>query len=88
MRREINDDNLYKEGTIVSAKVDPSRKLVIMRYRQRIYYCAVVDHPDQNDYAYFEKELIPPTIADNVVQYSPVPAAPLTGENFVFKRAE
>jgi hypothetical protein len=61
MRREINDDNLYAEGTVISAKVDPALKLTIMKYRQRIYYCSVVDHPEQNKFTYFEKELIPPT---------------------------
>ena len=85
MRREINDDNLYQEGVVVRAKVDPDRKLVIMKYRQRIYYCAVVDHPDQNDYAYFEKELIAPTAEDNPVEYSPIHGATHAGENYVYK---
>jgi len=60
MKTEINDDNLYQEGTIICARVDPALKLIITRYRQRIYYCTVVGHPDQNNLAYFESELISP----------------------------
>jgi hypothetical protein len=60
MRDEINNDNSYKEGTVVCAKSDPGLKLVILKYRQRIYYCAAVDHPERNHFVYFERELIPP----------------------------
>jgi len=60
MRAEINDDNFYPEGAVVSAKVNPSLQLVIMKYRQRIYYCSAVDHPELNNFAYFERELVPP----------------------------
>jgi hypothetical protein len=60
MRREINDDNLYKEGTIICAKIEPTLKLLITKYNQRIYYCTVVGHPDQNNLAYFESELMLP----------------------------
>jgi|GEM_PF-829158 len=88
MRNEINEDNLYKEGTVLSAKVDPALKLVIMKYRQRIYYCAVVGHPDQNNYAYFEKELIPPIESDQAVQFFPVHGVPGNNENYVFKKTE
>ncbi|HTH55846.1 MAG TPA: hypothetical protein VL728_07345 [Cyclobacteriaceae bacterium] len=64
MRNEINDDNIYKEGTIISAKTAPEVKLLIMKYRQRIYYCSALDHPEQNNFAYFERELIPPIASD------------------------
>ena len=60
MRDEINNDNIYKEGTVICAKSDPDLKLVILKYHQRIYYCAAVDHPERNNFAYFERELIPP----------------------------
>ena len=81
MRREINDDNLYAEGTVISAKVDPALKLTIIKYRQRIYYCSVVGHPEQNKFAYFEKELIPP-IAQQV-QFMKLLTDP--DKNFVFR---
>jgi hypothetical protein len=60
MRNEINNDNLYQEGSIICAKIEPALKLLITRYRQRIYYCTVVGHPDQNNLAYFESELVAP----------------------------
>ena len=64
MRDEINDDNIYREGTIISAKAAPEVKLVITKYRQRIYYCSALGHPEQNNFAYFERELIPPIDSD------------------------
>jgi len=60
MRNEINNDNLYQEGSIICTKLEPALKLLITKYRQRIYYCTVVGHPDQNNLAYFESELILP----------------------------
>jgi hypothetical protein len=61
MRDTTKADNIYSEGTIITAKVDPALKLVIKRYYQRIYYCAVVNEPDRKHFAYFERELISPT---------------------------
>lgn len=84
MRREINDDNLYPEGAIISAKVNPSLKLTIMKYRQRIYYCAAVDHPDQNNFAYFERELIRPP-GNQEVRFLPVKS---TDKNYVFREED
>ena len=60
MKTEINNDNLYKEGSIICSKLEPTIKLLITKYRQRIYYCTVVDHPNQNNLAYFESELTLP----------------------------
>lgn len=54
-----NNDNIYPEGAYVTAKVNPSMPLVIRRYCQRIYYCAVVGDPDHKQFAYFERELTP-----------------------------
>lgn len=66
MREEINNDNLYKEGTIISSKKEPTVNLLIDRYRQRIYYCSVAGHPDQNNLVYFENELIPRSLDSEV----------------------
>jgi hypothetical protein len=82
MRKEITDDNIYQEGTIVSAKVDPTLKLIIKKYCQRIYYCSVVDHPEQNKFAYFERELIPPNTESKEVHFFPVNRV---DGNYVFK---
>ena len=62
MRNEINNDNLYQEGSLVCAKIDPTQLLLITKYSQRIYYCTVVGHPEQNNLAFFESELILSTI--------------------------
>jgi hypothetical protein len=53
-------DNIYKEGTFISAKADPKRKLIIDRYLKRIYYCKMVDDPTGKLFVYFERELIAP----------------------------
>jgi hypothetical protein len=81
MRREINDDNLYPEGAIISAKVNPSLKLLIMKYRQRIYYCSAVDHPEQNTFAYFERELVRPP-GNQEVKFRSVKSS---SNNYVFR---
>lgn len=62
--RNFMNDNIYNEGTVITAKINPDLKLVILRYYQRIYYCAVVGEPDRKPFAYFERELISPTSAD------------------------
>jgi hypothetical protein len=70
MKTEINDDNLYREGAIICAKADPALKLIITKYRQRIYYCAVVGHPEQNNLAYFESELVEPLVQRGIYNSS------------------
>ncbi len=52
-----------KKRTIICAKVDPERKLIIMKYRQRIYYCAVVEHPGiRTTWPILKKNWIPPNV--------------------------
>jgi len=60
MSQGIIADNIYKTGTIITAKVDPGVKLRIERYYQRIYYCSLLEFPTLKHFAYFERELIPP----------------------------
>jgi len=50
-------DNKFEEGAIVYAKEHPSIALVIRRYLHRIYYCKIVDSPEDNELVYFEREL-------------------------------
>ena len=57
---QINDDNIYKVGTIILAKEAPTVKLEIKRYLQRIYYCSVVGEETSKQKVYFERELIAP----------------------------
>lgn len=59
MSYRTNSDNIYTEGTLIAAKENPSLQLKIMKYHQRIYYCAVVGDEDRKQFAYFERELIP-----------------------------
>ena len=55
-----NNDNIYKVGSWISAKVNPGVQLVIKEYLDRIYYCGVKSEPDIKLLAYFEHELISP----------------------------
>lgn len=55
-----SSDNIYTEGTAIRAKANPDLPLVISKYYQRIYYCAIVGDPKHKQFAYFERELIPP----------------------------
>jgi hypothetical protein len=55
-------DNIYIEGTLITAQNDPNCTLIINRYLDRIYYCEAVDDPAHKLLAYFERELIPPVV--------------------------
>lgn len=59
MSYRTNSDNIYAEGTFITAKGNPL-KLKIVKYYQRIYYCAVVGAEGRKQLAYFERELTPP----------------------------
>lgn len=65
MSYRTNTDNIYKEGTIITARENPALKLVIVKYYQRIYYCASKEKTDGKQLAYFEKELIPPKASEH-----------------------
>ncbi|HEY3405374.1 MAG TPA: hypothetical protein VGK59_18440 [Ohtaekwangia sp.] len=66
MSYRTNSDNIYPEGILIEAKENPALRLRIVKYYQRIYYCAVVGDEDRKQLAYFERELIPPAKpADN-----------------------
>ncbi|MBK7668254.1 MAG: hypothetical protein IPJ32_13505 [Sphingobacteriaceae bacterium] len=51
-------ENLYKEGDVVTAKENPTKKLVIRRYVDRIYYCKIQGEPDAKELVYFEREFV------------------------------
>jgi hypothetical protein len=55
-------ENLYAEGTFITSKNDPARKVIIKPYLERIYYCTAVDDPTQKLLAFFETELIAPVL--------------------------
>lgn len=50
--------NKYEPGVIVYAKVNPTQKLVVRRYIDRVYYCKVQEHPTEKELVYFERELL------------------------------
>ena len=50
-------DNKFKEGEIVYAKEYPTIPLIIRRYVHRVYYCRIVDDPENKELVYFEREL-------------------------------
>lgn len=63
MSYRTNTDNIFQNGTLITAHANPSLQLKIMKYYQRIYYCAVVGDPGRKQLAYFERELIRPVEA-------------------------
>lgn len=83
MRDRTDTSNIYQEGTIVTAKVDPTLKLIIMKYYQHIYYCAIVGFPKRKHFAYFERELNAPIVFDQSLQFTRVTEKP----NFVRKNS-
>lgn len=60
MSYRTNTDNIYAEGAMITARVNPTLQLRIVKYYQRIYYCAIVGEEGSKQLAYFERELIPP----------------------------
>lgn len=51
-------DNIFKEGEEVYAKENPSLKLIIRRYVDRIYYCKIKENPALKELVYFEREIM------------------------------
>jgi hypothetical protein len=51
-------ENKFKEGEVVYANEDPTKKLVIRRYVDRIYYCKVEGDSYAKELVYFERELV------------------------------
>lgn len=63
MSFRTNEDNIFQTGTTITAKENPTLRLMIVTYYQRIYYCVPVNTPDARQLAYFERELISPAFA-------------------------
>lgn len=51
-------ENKYKEGDVVYANEDLTKKLVVRRYVDRIYYCKVMGDSFAKELVYFERELV------------------------------
>ncbi len=52
-------ENKYKEGALVSERIHTYRKLKVVSYSHRIYYCQILAHPEQMDLAFSEREIMP-----------------------------
>jgi hypothetical protein len=61
MSYKTNSDNIYALGILITAKENPSLKLKILKYYQRVYYCAVIGDEDGKHLVYFERELVQPS---------------------------
>ncbi|HTF17753.1 MAG TPA: hypothetical protein VK658_06760 [Chryseolinea sp.] len=59
MKTPTNKDNIFKTGTTIYARVNPTEKLFIIDYKARVYYCNTVGVNGGVIRAYFERELIP-----------------------------
>jgi hypothetical protein len=62
MSYQTNTDNIYPEASFITAREAPTVQLKIVAYKQRIYYCAVVGDEGRKQLAYFERELVPPSL--------------------------
>ena len=47
----------FQPGTIVYSKADPVTKLAVMKYEQRIYYCAVIGNAKNHNLAFLECQI-------------------------------
>lgn len=50
--------NTHNADDVVYAKADPTLRLVVRRYVDKIYYCKVQDDPERKELVYFERELL------------------------------
>jgi hypothetical protein len=61
MSYRTNEDNIYKVGSVITARENPTQKLLIEKYYQRIYYCSILpEDPSARLKVYFQKDLIAP----------------------------
>jgi len=72
MTDRLIKDNRYEEGSIILAKANPEVRLLIIEYLQRTYYCVEVNHPQQKQLAYFERELVSPAHLSQSRQFTPI----------------
>lgn len=62
MSYHTNSDNIYAEGSFITAKKNPSVQMEIVAYKQRIYYCVIVGDKERKQLVFFERELVPPPL--------------------------
>jgi hypothetical protein len=49
--------NRFKEGEVVYETINPSKKLIISHYTDRLYYCKVQEDRNRKPLVYFERDL-------------------------------
>lgn len=52
------EENKYKVGDVVYERTNPSQKLIVNRYQNRIYYCGSEEFTKRKDLVFFERDLI------------------------------
>jgi len=50
-------ENLYKSGDIVCTKVNPKKPLMVRIFARKVYYCDVLNEPNEKEKVYFEREI-------------------------------
>ena len=51
-------ENKYKEGEIVYERIFSTKKLIVSRYVDRLYYCKALENLKLKESVYFERELM------------------------------
>lgn len=49
--------NIFKTGDIVCAKVNPIKPLKVRVFARKVYYCDVLNEPNEKEEVYFEREI-------------------------------
>ena len=62
LNKKTEMENKYEQGAVVFSKENPSRKMNVRRYVDRIYFCTVQNDPAQNVLIFWERDLIPDKI--------------------------
>jgi hypothetical protein len=51
-------ESKYKTGDQVFEKMFPNKKMIVMRYVDKLYYCLKDESPKRKEWLFFEKELM------------------------------
>jgi hypothetical protein len=49
--------NIFKTGDIVCTKVNPKKPLKVRIFPRKVYYCDVLNKPNEKEEVYFEREI-------------------------------
>jgi hypothetical protein len=59
-------ENKHLIGSVVALLINPEKRMIILNYLKRIYYCEEINDHDHKMLAFFERELIPVPVTRNV----------------------